>query len=129
MLVKNNRWLVLFFLSTYLPIYLSTYLRSDGFKLDETKPKIITPNGDHRNDILIIKCTDETSGGVQITARILTLNGAFVIDMHVNNISDPYNPLITWDGKKDGKTVPSGIYIYQIEAEDKVFNGTVVVAK
>ena len=37
---------------------------------------------------------------------------------------------LKWDGRNgDGQIVSSGIYIYQIEADKKVFNGTVVVAK
>ena len=36
---------------------------------------------------------------------------------------------LTWDGKANGRTVPRGVYIYQIKSEDKVFNGTVVVIR
>ncbi len=36
---------------------------------------------------------------------------------------------LTWDGKAGGRTVPRGVYIYQIKAEDKTFNGTIVVVR
>jgi flagellar hook assembly protein FlgD len=38
--------------------------------------------------------------------------------------------IMYWDGRdKDGTVVKGGIYIYQIEAGNKIFTGTVVVAK
>ena len=37
---------------------------------------------------------------------------------------------LKWNGRdKTGNYVPSGVYIYQIQAEGKVINGTIVVAK
>ena len=38
--------------------------------------------------------------------------------------------VLVWDGKDDsGVTVHAGVYIYQVEANGKIINGTVVVAK
>ncbi|PIU83997.1 MAG: hypothetical protein COS68_01095 [Elusimicrobia bacterium CG06_land_8_20_14_3_00_38_11] len=123
------KWLVVPLL---LLIHLSTYplihcLFAAGFELGAVRPKIITPNGDHKNDMLIVSY-DNPNDESNVSGRILTINGSYIADMLVVN-SDPDNPKITWNGKDGSSVVPSGIYIYQIEVEGQVLNGTVVVAK
>ncbi|OGS47370.1 MAG: hypothetical protein A2539_07395 [Elusimicrobia bacterium RIFOXYD2_FULL_34_15] len=101
------------------------FLFAEGFKIAEVKPKIITPaSSSGINDYLIISYDNPNDSNV--SGKIITLNGYFVADMLNNDLSAK----ITWNGKDDsGKVVSSGIYIYQIDVEGKVFNGTVVVAK
>ena len=41
----------------------------------------------------------------------------------------PLPNTLQWDGKANGRAVDSGVYIYQIRAEGKGFNGTVVVVR
>ncbi|MBI5574680.1 MAG: gliding motility-associated C-terminal domain-containing protein [Elusimicrobia bacterium] len=119
-----RRILLILLLTINYELLTMNCLFAAGFELGEVKPKIITPNDDNKNDIFIISC-----GEIEfVSGRILTINGSYIKDMPVN-YSDPYDVKITWDGKNDGSAVPSGIYIYQIEAEGQVFNGTVVVAK
>ncbi|MDD5688190.1 MAG: gliding motility-associated C-terminal domain-containing protein [Elusimicrobia bacterium] len=125
------RWLIfiifVILLTSDFGLWTSDSLYAQGFQLGETKPKIITPNGDHKNDIFIVPY--ETDYSSQVDGKILTLNGSFVANM-LSVDSEGDNPKMIWNGKdSSGKVVPSGIYIYQIEAEGKVFNGTVVVAK
>ncbi|MFH0948095.1 MAG: hypothetical protein V1833_03755 [Elusimicrobiota bacterium] len=98
------------------------------FKIEQVRPKIITPaSSPGMNDVLIVSY--ENPNDSNVSGKIITLNGSYLADMLVDN-SDTYNPKITWDGKDDGSSVvSSGIYIYQIEVEGKVFNGTVVVAR
>ena len=128
------KWLVAPLL---LLIHLSTYplihcLFAAGFELGAVRPKIITPNGDHKNDMLIVSY--DTDYYSSISGKILTLNGSYVADMIDNtSISFPGSDgAMTWNGKESisaTESVPSGIYIYQIETEGQVLNGTVVVAK
>ena len=52
--------------------------------------------------------------------------GDFVEDLPSG--SDPSQ--ISWDGKNiEGKFVRTGVYIYQVQSEGKVINGTIVVAR
>ena len=63
----------------------------------------------------------------RVSGRIFDLRGRFVASL-------PAGPLgaqssLVWNGKADGAVVPSGVYLYQIQGEDKTFSGTVVVAR
>lgn len=110
---------ILLCLSVHLPL-----IYGAGFEPGSVRPKIITPNDDNKNDMLIVPYDNPNDSNV--SGKILTLNGSFIADM----LNDVTADRITWNGYADtGKTVPSGIYIYQIEAEGRVFNGTVIVAK
>lgn len=58
--------------------------------------------------------------------KIYDITGAEVADLQPGSTEDS----LIWDGRdKNGNIVHSGVYIYQIEVEGKVFNGTIVVAK
>ena len=100
-------------------------MRSGRFALTKVYPRIFTPNGDGWNDVANFIYEGNNAG---LTGKIFDINGAFVSDMVIGDFGD--NTSLKWDGRNgDGKVVSSGIYIYQIEADKKVFNGTVVVAK
>ena len=119
---------VLLVLLTHLLTYSLTHcLYTEGFNLVVAKPKIITPNDDNKNDMLIVSY--ENPNDSNVSGTILTVSGYYVADMLLD-ISASDNLKITWNGKNyDDEVVSSGIYIYQIEVEGKIFNGTVVVAK
>ena len=117
----NKRSCNLLSFTSFYFLSLSVCLYSAGFELGAVRPKIITPNNDNKNDMLIVPYDNPNDSN--ISGRILTLNGYYIADMFNND------DRITWDGKDGSSVVPSGIYIYQIEAEGLVFNGTVVVAK
>ncbi|MFH0948091.1 MAG: gliding motility-associated C-terminal domain-containing protein [Elusimicrobiota bacterium] len=98
-------------------------LKATRFALANVYPRIFTPNGDGWNDVVHFMYVGKDTG---ITGKIFDINGAFISDMSRGDTE--YS--LKWDGKNgDGKVASSGIYIYQIEADSKVFNGTVVVAK
>lgn len=98
-------------------------LKALRFALAKVYPRIFTPNGDGWNDAVNFMYEGNDAG---ITGKVFDINGAFVSDM----LRGDTEYSLKWDGRNgDGKTVSSGIYIYQIEADGKVFNGTVVVAK
>ncbi|MBV9080682.1 MAG: gliding motility-associated C-terminal domain-containing protein [Elusimicrobia bacterium] len=88
-------------------------------------PRIITPNGDGRNDVLFFKFDSDVSG-VPIDARIMDLSGAQIVSPSLNSNGDA----LTWDGKDDsGRIVPSGIYLYALKIGTKIATGTIVVAR
>jgi len=100
--------------------------RSSGVEFDvkEISNKVITPNGDGLNDYTVF--TIDNPRDSALSGKIYDLTGAFVADMKPGTqIADT----LVWDGKAEGRVVPRGVYIYQIKAEDRVFNGTILVIR
>ncbi len=86
-------------------------------------PKIFTPNGDGINDVITFQYL--TPGVSIISGRILDLSGASVVDLQPTS-----NGVLVWDGKdSSGSVVKKGVYIYQIDADGKIYNGAIAVAK
>ncbi|PCI35044.1 MAG: hypothetical protein COB53_11375 [Elusimicrobia bacterium] len=94
------------------------------FDLSQVSNKAITPNGDGLNDYISIRFDNPRDSS--FTGRIFDMRGAFVSEMRIGT---QVNDSLIWDGKAGGRVVPRGVYIYQIEAEGRVFNGTVVVIR
>ena len=101
-------------------------LRADGavFDLSNISGRVITPNGDGKNDQVIFTY-DPGPRGVQPEGKIFDMHGAFVALMRPGLVP---NTLI-WDGMMNGRVVTSGVYVYQIKGDGKAFSGTVVVAR
>ncbi len=75
-------------------------------------PNGFTPNGDGVNDVLLV------NGGpyVEMEFKILDNWGEFVhYTTDVNNV-DSNNKIIGWDGTKNGKDQPIGVYVYVLTA-------------
>jgi gliding motility-associated-like protein len=88
-------------------------------------PRIFTPNGDGYNDKAVFHFTNPEL--LPVTGKIYDLSGAQVANLAAGR--DPNN-LLVWDGKdSDGRTVPSGIYLYRIDFKGKGITGTVIVAR
>jgi hypothetical protein len=92
--------------------------------LTKVYPRVITPNDDGWNDKVIFEF--DNPGLVSLKGEIFDVTGAKVSDMVPGPSPDT---TLMWDGKRGGSSVPSGIYIYQIEAGGEVASGTVVVAQ
>ena len=103
-----------------------TLARTAGvsFGVKEISNKAITPNGDGKNDYVVF--TFDNPRDSEISGKIYDLSGAFVADMRPGTqVADT----LTWDGKSGSAVVPRGVYVYQIKAEGKTFNGTIVVIR
>jgi len=102
-----------------------TQLRQNGatFDLSNITTRVITPNGDGRNDVTIM--IFDNPKGTSVSGRIYDLRGAFVADM----AAGPQPDSLQWDGKMNGTVVTSGVYVYQVKGDGKTFNGTFVVAR
>ena len=103
-------------------------LRASSFVIEGIQPdKIFTPNGDGWNDYFEIQYSNPKDGSV--SGKIYDLKGALVAGMEKGANEET----LRWDGKDtNGNPAPGGVYIYQIEVigpENKVINGTVVVAR
>ncbi len=98
---------------------------ADEFKLNSVEPKIFTPEeGDYR--INEVSFYFENPKGSKVDIRIFDVNGRQV---RSNLRRDGENKMV-WDGRDEsGNIVRGGVYIYRVEAEGKVINGTIVVAK
>jgi fibronectin type 3 domain-containing protein len=95
------------------------------FGVASVEPKIFSPD---ESDSVVsrVRFFIDNPGSSEITARIFDRKGQLI----KANLPRELETVIYWDGRDvNGKVVPSGIYIYQIEADNKVINGTVVVAR
>jgi gliding motility-associated-like protein len=94
------------------------------FTLNKVWPRIFTPNNDGLNDEVYFQYDNPNEKGV--VCRIFDVRGALVRQLDIGQTETSF----AWDGEDEkGKVVPSGVYIYQLEAEGKVINGTVILAK
>ena len=99
--------------------------RSGGFSADAAGllNRLITPNGDGKNDTMVF-IYDNPQGNT-VKGAIYDLRGTRVAAM----TQGPIGNSLIWDPRSGGSAVPGGIYIYQITAGAKVYNGTVTVIR
>jgi len=94
------------------------------FTLNKVWPRIFTPNNDGLNDVVNFQYDNPNQKGV--VCRIFDIRGALVRQLDIGQTETSF----AWDGKDEkGKVALSGVYIYQLEGEGKVINGTVILAK
>ncbi len=94
------------------------------FTLNKVYPRIFTPNNDGLNDVVNFEYANPNEKG--IVCRIFDIRGALVRQLDIGQTETSF----AWDGKDEkGRVAPSGVYIYQLEGEGKVVNGTVILAK
>jgi gliding motility-associated-like protein len=99
--------------------------RTGGFSADKAglTNRLITPNGDGKNDTMVF--IFDNPQNKKVTGKIFDMRGTLVAAMKPGPVG---NSLI-WDAKAGGQVVPGGVYIYQIESEGTVYNGTVAVIR
>ncbi|MBI5596154.1 MAG: hypothetical protein HY928_08715 [Elusimicrobia bacterium] len=93
------------------------------FDLSNITTRVVTPNADGKNDLMIM--IFDNPRGAAINGKIYDLRGAYVATM----APGPLPNSLQWDGMMNGKVVTSGVYIYQVEGDGKLFNGTMVIAR
>ncbi|MDP3541706.1 MAG: hypothetical protein Q8T11_04475 [Elusimicrobiota bacterium] len=111
----------------YLGVYqLRVVERAAGFAFDQAgvSNRFVTPNGDGKNDTVVF--TYENPRELSVRARILDLRGRVIVS---ELPPGPVTNSRVWDGRGAGGYVPGGAYLYQIEAEGRVFSGTIVILK
>lgn len=116
----------------FCPVWASQMQSFGDISLTEITPRILTPNGDSRNDKVFFKFIENLTGGstdltgIPIDTAVYSITGAKVgtLNLDLNDSS------LSWDGKNTvGESLPAGIYIYSITIGKKSATGTVVVAK
>ena len=96
--------------------------------IDGPIPKIFTPNGDNLNDVCSFYY--DNPNGFAPSGEVFDIRGRKVADMKFGGTSSSVSGSLVWEGKTSaGKYAAPGVYIWQIKAEGKVYNGTVVVAR
>lgn len=122
------------------------YAAGTAFTLRGALNRMITPNGDAKNDVSI-HCVENPKDS-SLVGRIYDLRGHFVADMArlrntgggatIVQCKTSFPPqaavnimdAMVWDGRASGGTaVTSGVYVYRVEGEDSAVTGTVVVAR
>jgi len=107
-------------------------MRATAFEISSRVPrKIFTPDGLGPSVTEKFTVTCENPKNISsVTGEIYDITGAYVTDMKVENKPDSLQTVLSWDGKdKDNNLCRDGVYIYQIKAEGKTINGTVILAK
>ncbi len=104
---------------------LRTSERSGSFAADRAglTNRLITPNGDGKNDTMVF--IFDNPQGKAVKGTIYDMRGARVAAMSPGPVANS----LVWDAKSGGQVVPGGVYIYQIEAQGKIYNGTVAVIR
>jgi len=99
--------------------------RTNDFSADISglSNKFITPNNDGKNDGMIFIYDNPKK--LKVKGKIFDLKGGFLSEMKPG----PIDNSLSWDGMSNGKVVSGGVYIYQIEAGGKIYNGTLVVVR
>lgn len=110
--------------------------QSGGFRFDGPLGRVLTPNGDLRNDEAFICFGNPSDSDVEV--RIYTLWGAEVArPAQIRSALAACPPLgigagsqhAKWDGRSSGSFVKSGVYVYQVKAEGRTFSGTFLVVR
>lgn len=94
-----------------------------GFSFMGVSNRIITPNGDHRNDEAVFRFSNPRDAAG--TLRIYDRGGheAAFIEIPAGALS------ASWDGRRGGQAAASGVYLYVLTVEEKTVSGTVVVVR
>ena len=95
-----------------------------GFNVTGISNRILTPNGDGKNDTVVLQFDNPQFS--EVTGRIYDSRGAVVASMAAGPVA---NTSLQWDGKSEGRSVTAGVYIYVIEAASRLYKGAVVVVK
>jgi gliding motility-associated-like protein len=100
--------------------------RTGGFAFNQAgvSNRFLTPNGDGKNDNVVF--TFDNPRDSAVTGKIIDRQGRVIVS---NLPAGPVTNSLMWDGTAGGRTVPGGVYVYQIQAEGQTFTGTVVVIR
>lgn len=112
------------------------FAQSQSLRFFGPVSRIVTPNSDSRNDLAIF-CFDNPSDS-EVTGKIYSLIGSEVAPMGPRipaltgcpaGVFSNSAQSLTWDGRSNGTAVHSGVYIYRITSEQRVFSGTLIVVR
>lgn len=126
-------------LAAVVLLAVGVFAQSAGFRWFGPLSRVLTPNGDGRNDVAYF-CFDNPADS-DASGKIYSLLGAEVATLSPRGNSSAacapqsgfpntvQSQFVTWDGRSNGSVVRSGIYIYRLAAEQKVYSGTLIVVR
>lgn len=141
----TEKWtMVAAVLAIAMLLAVAAFAQSASFRFFGPLSRVITPNGDSsKNNGTAFFCFDNPQGS-GVSGNIFTLLGSAVATMGpVNQNVYPAgfgsacpagtfansSQSLTWDGRSNGATVRSGIYVYRITAEQRSYTGTLIVVR
>jgi len=114
---------LLFLLCLTSGLAMGARVRTQGFAFGGVTNRVLTPNGDGKNDSCTFQFANpRDSAG---TIKIYDLRGHEVASIAINSGDTSEK----WDGRSGGQVVSTGVYVYVIRIEDAAVSGTVVVIK
>ncbi|OGS36255.1 MAG: hypothetical protein A2293_11995 [Elusimicrobia bacterium RIFOXYB2_FULL_49_7] len=97
----------------------------EKFSLTSVNPKIFCPD-ETDTSLSKVNFAIANPNFSEVSSTIYDINGNVVRV----SLTEENAELFSWDGRdSDNNVVSSGVYIYQLEADGKIANGTVVVAR
>jgi hypothetical protein len=94
-----------------------------GFSFGGLTNRIITPNGDRKNDTVVFQFSNPRDAAGSV--KIYDVRGHIVATIAVN----PGDQNATWDPRAGGQSPQGGLYVYVLQVENTVATGVVVVIK
>jgi hypothetical protein len=116
---------------------LNLFCSPSGLGRSVAMSKLVTPNGDNRNDTFIFRCYNPRDAAVE--AKIYDLAGREIALMRLRHRStDAVPPVVDnasgvyydfeWNPNSGGH-YPGGVYIYQVRMENRVYKGTLTIIR
>ncbi len=94
-----------------------------GYKFNGVSNKVITPNGDGRNDNVAFRF--DNPADIAGSVKIYDARGHLIATLNIN----PGDTKEVWDATSGGATVPTGVYIYVITVAGSTSSGAVAVIR
>ncbi len=127
----NRSWARPYLAAIAIIIGLASSIPAQNFTFSAASSKIITPNGDGKNDFFIVSFFNPQFS--QVSGKIYDLKGHLVADMTAALPpvcpSAPTLQCLMWDGTSNGRVALGGVYVYVISSGSEVYDGTVVVIR
>ena len=97
--------------------------RALGFTFNGVSNRLITPNGDGRNDNVYFSFTNPRDAGGSV--KIYDVRGRCVATLTVN----PGDAFEIWDARVNGAVAPAGVYVFVVNVEGATYSGTLAVVR
>ena len=103
---------------------------SSGFAFLGVTNRIITPNGDGKNDTA--EFLFQNPAHLRVSGKVFDMRGGEVAVMTADCPDDPspdHSQCLRWNASSNGHTVTGGVYVYVLLSQSWSYSGTVVVVR